>query len=155
MNTQTFDQVKLLAQQQDKSPFFGTAKDILDGANERLVTFLSDERFYAPNWWVESWDDNLQSPITLLAEKGVNGFLQSMEMDADDEIRDTLGLFLTDIVRVEWQFAQLLEEKPEHTESYVRGLRQSYRQIADRMKEELPQLSWASRTGTRELFTNP
>lgn len=152
MNSKSFDQVKLLAAELDKSPFFGSIQQVLDSANAELTTFLSDERFYAPNWWVETWDDNLESPITLLAEKGAKGFLAAIEVSGDtSELEETLALFLTDIVRVEWQFAQLVEEKPEHTESYVRMLRESYRQISDRMRDEMPQLSWSVRNSKRVL----
>lgn len=142
----------MLATDLDRSPFFGSIQQVLESANSELTTFLSDERFYAPNWWIEAWDDNLESPITLLAEKGAKGFLAQVEVSGDTtELQDTLVLFLTDIVRVEWQFAQLVEEKPEHTESYVRMLRESYRQISDRMREELPQLCWTKRNSKRVL----
>jgi hypothetical protein len=144
--------VKLLAIELDKSPFFGSIQQVLDSANAELTTFLSDERFYAPNWWIETWDENLESPITLLAEKGVKRFVAIIEVSGDtSELEDALALFLTDIVRVEWQFAQLVEEKPEHTESYVRMLRESYRQISDRMREEMPQLCWIARNSKQVL----
>ena len=152
MKSKSFNQVKLLAIELDKSPFFGSIQQVLDSANAELTTFLSDERFYAPNWWIETWDENLESPITLLAEKGVKRFVAIIDVSGDtSELEDTLALFLTDIVRVEWQFAQLVEEKPEHTESYVRMLRDSYRQISDRMREEMPQLCWTARNSKRVL----
>ena len=152
MKSKSFNQVKLLAIELDKSPFFGSIQQVLDSANAELTTFLSDERFYAPNWWIETWDENLESPITLLAEKGVKRFVAIIEVSGDtSELEDALALFLTDIVRVEWQFAQLVEEKPEHTESYVRMLRESYRQISDRMREEMPQLCWIARNSKQVL----
>lgn len=160
----SFDRVKSLTTVLGHSPIAPPAplfpqstadvSSVLQSVQENtrsLGSFISRARAYAGRWFLEqdayhrdAYDFNLISAISLLAEKGVPAFLSSF--DLDDEEKEMVREFLTDIVRVEWQFAQLVAEKPENTKSYQEQLRTAYSQIVDRMKSELPHLPWVSRS---------
>jgi hypothetical protein len=163
----SFDRVKRLASLLERSPMSadvglplskipdaaaGEVLPVLRAVQELLQDlngFLVYARADAGSWLLESSDDydhNYDSccisPIKLLAERGVKEFLSLCNSSDEDVVRD----FLTDIVRVEWQFCQLRAEKPEHDRAYCAQLRQAYSSIINKMKQELSYLPWAARS---------
>lgn len=160
----SFDRVKSLTTTLGRSPIASSTclvpetkpdvSSVLQSVQENtraFGTFISRARAFAGRWFLEqdvyhgdAYAFDVISAITLLAEKGVTPFLSSFYTEEDQE--EIVREFLTDIVRVEWQFAQLVAEKPENTESYQEQLRTAYSQIVDRMKSELPHLPWVSRS---------
>ena len=156
MTNESFTQTKLLAASLGRSPMAEVCADSYD----RLRHHLIEQRSSAPDWLIYDWSDHLVSPISLLANKGVQGFFKAMEheyptdrlhspkpMTPEPELEELLKLFFLDVVRVEWEFAKMIDEKPEHTDSYVRQLSQAYKKIAQSMKEELPDLPWVCSLG--------
>ena len=164
MNALSFDRIKLIASQLGLSPIgidvssdtFSSSEDIeatkaLVALQRNVARAIKSLRASSGRWLLDcDREDQWSSPVDLLATGGVTRFMSDTETDpSDEEVRENLQYFLTDIVRVEWQFAQLVGEKPEHTESYTNQLRSAYSSIVDRMKDVLENLSWVSRTAQK------
>jgi hypothetical protein len=159
----SFDRIKQVVAASGRSPIAGSGgQDLLDPELEqvrrsvqesthRLSDFIPRARAFAGRWFLEQdlyhgekYEFGTISAIQLLAEGGADNFLDSF--DLDEEQREIVSEFLTDIVRIEWQFAQLVADKPENTASYQDQLRHAYSHIVNHMKAELPNLPWVSRS---------
>ena len=159
----SFDRIKQVVAASGRSPIAGNhAQSLPDPELEqvrrsvqestcRLSDFIPRARAFAGRWFLEQdlyyggeFTFDPISAIQLLAEAGADAFLSSF--DFTEEQRETVPEFLTDIVRVEWQFAQLVADKPENTASYQDQLRHAYSHIVNHMKVELPNLPWVSRS---------
>ena len=155
----SFDNVRLLAKSLDRSPLALSDSDMCDLLHEvrqnskLLSSTLPHLRAFAGRWVLdngyEHYDSEFvhapyRSAVTVLAEQGFMGFLSMFDVREEDE--PLLQEYFTDVVRLEWQFAQLLMDKPEHLESYKEQLRQAYSSLVDRMKKDFPNLPWESRS---------
>jgi len=110
-------------------------------------------RSFAGRWILKSEDEYYDSEfvrapyrsvVSVLAEGGLPLFTSLFDLETQEDC-SVLQEYFTDVVRVEWEFAQLLMDKPEHIESYKSQLREAYSRIVDQMKKDFPYLPWSSR----------
>ena len=149
MSPVSFDHANAYSKTYGRSPL-SPLQNFLTGSSE----FITRARKSAGQWFLDTQQDRydsedssesaMTSVIKLLAEGGCDEFLTYFDFREDQ--KKSVPQFITDIVRVEWQFAQLVAMKPENEASYQSQLRRAYAQIVDEMKAEIPTLPWVSRS---------
>ena len=147
MSIKPLEEVRAEAVETGKSPLPPQVTETEESGN--AADILVSRRFSSALAWAlevlgEDGEPQMGPPIAMITIAGVDAVLAHPKVEDDQKpmLRESLLEFLVEVVNAEAKFYAMLNIDPDKIGAYALELERDYRQISERMRDELPSLSW-------------